>query len=179
MQWIRSGKHFWSVKRLKLRSKRVLDWGKTAAVLKRVDWSRLADTPQRQAAYADYLGALADWTRAYSEEDANRYDSHFPYESGYALARESGRLAASCGNDSAWKRLTVFTERDRSEDLVSNYLDAVAHELVVIGREPDERFWSAWRAAAEWVMERTIPKKGAGTTMCRSRCALPGWSDPI
>jgi hypothetical protein len=159
MQWIRSGKHFWSVKRLKLRSKRVLDWGKAAAVLKRVDWARLADTPQRQAAYADYLGALANWTRTYAEEDTNRYDSQFPYEWGYALARETGRLAASCGNDSAWKQLTVFTERDRSEDLVSNYLDAVAHELMVSGREPDERFWSAWRGAAEWVMERTIPKK--------------------
>jgi hypothetical protein len=159
MQWIRSGKHFWSVKRLKLRSKRVLDWGKAAAVLKRVDWARLANTSQRQEDYADYLGALADWTRAYSEEDANRYDSQFPYEWGHALAREIGRLAASCGSDSAWKRLTVFTERDRSIDLISNYLDAVAHELMVSGREPDERFWSAWRGAAEWVMERTIPKK--------------------
>jgi hypothetical protein len=159
MRWIRSGKHFWPVKRLRLRSKRVLDWGKAAAVLKRVDWARLADTPQRQAAYADYLGALADWTRVYSEEDANRYDIQFPCEWGLVLAREIGRLAASCGSDSAWKRLTVFTERDRSEDLVSNYLDAVAHELMVSGREPDERFWSAWRGAAEWVMERTIPKK--------------------
>lgn len=162
MQWVRTGKAPWSWRRLKMRSKRALDWNKAASILKRVDWSKFADSPHRQNGYSGYLAALVDWTRAYSEEDARRYDSHFPYEWGHALAREIGRFAASNGRDNEWEPLASFTYHDRAEDLVGNYLDAVAHELMVSGRAPDGRFWSAWKHAAEWVMDRTVPKKRDG-----------------
>lgn len=158
-QWVRTGRAPWALRRLKMRSTRALDWNRARSILKKVEWSKLADSPQRQSSYSRYLAALVEWTRAYSEEDAHRYDSRFPYEWGHALAREIGRFAASNGRNNDWESLTQFTYHDRAEDLVGAYLDAVAHELMVSGRAPDERFWSAWKQAAHWVMARTVPKR--------------------
>lgn len=157
-KWVRPTGKFRLPRRLTMPAKRVLDWGKGAAILKLVNWAQLADTPERQRAYADYLAGLVEWTRAYAEEDERR-DSRYPHEWGHTLGREVGRFAASSGRDQDWQPLTHFNYHDRSEDLVGNYLDGVAHAMIATGAAPDDRFWAAWRGAAEWTIDRTLPRK--------------------
>ena len=45
-------------------------------------------------------------------------------------------------------------------ELIGIYLDAVVHDLMASGRPPDDRFWRAWRPAADWVMSTLVPKRG-------------------
>ncbi|HEX5257767.1 MAG TPA: hypothetical protein VFW35_03170 [Sphingomicrobium sp.] len=155
-KWVRPSGKFQLPRRLTMPAKRVFDWGKGAAILKAVDWARLVDTAERQADYARYLAGLVEWTRAYAEED-DRRDARYPYEWGHTLGREVGRFAASTGRDQEWRSLTGFGYRDRAEDLVGNYLDGAAHAMIATGEPPDDPFWTAWRSAAQWTIDRTVP----------------------
>jgi hypothetical protein len=157
-QWIWTGKWSWPLRRMKMRASRVLDWNKAGVILKPVDWRRLSDSSERRDQWADYLLGLVAWTRAYSEEEEGRSDSHFPYQWGHALARIIGRFAAVHASDSEWEPLMRFTYRDRAEDLVGEYIDAIAEELVASGHAPDEGFWKAWTPAAEWLLAKALPR---------------------
>jgi hypothetical protein len=157
-QWVWTGKWPKPLRWIKQPSSRVLDWNKAGTVLKRVDWSKMADSAERRLEFGRYLDALVEWTRAYSEQEERPFDSHFPYEWGHALARVLGRFAAAHASAKEWEALTRFTYHDRAEELAGDYLDAVASELIESGRPPDERFWAAWKPAAEWLLKRAIPK---------------------
>lgn len=165
MQWIFTKEWKRPLRRLKMPSKTALDWTKAKELLDKMDWAAVSSSPERAALFSRYLTSLVEWTRSYSEDDPDRYDRQFPYEWGHALARYIGRYAAATGSTEEWKSLLAFTYRDRAEDLIGDYLDAVSHELMVTEREPDEKFWSAWASAADWVMENAVPKR------------RPSWND--
>jgi hypothetical protein len=137
----------------------VLDWNKAQSILKRVDWASLTAGADGVRKYADYLYAVVRWTQSYSEDEARRYDSQFPYEWGHALAAALGRFAGTHGRSEDWQVLRCFTYHDRTEKLIGDYLDAIAHDLVVSERAPDQTFWAAWRPAAEWIMAKCVPSR--------------------
>jgi hypothetical protein len=172
LQWIWTGKWPLPIKRLKLQAARVLDWGKAQAVLKRVDWTKLTDDGAHQTEFSRYLAELVAWTRAYSEDEDRRFDNRFPYEWAHTLARELGRFAAVHGSNNEWRPLLQFTHRERAEELVGDYLDGVVRELIESRRSPDNRFWSAWKPAAEWLLEHGVPKKrGHHDSLSHAACA--------
>lgn len=49
--------------------------------------------------------------------------------------------------------------RDRPDDLIGEYLDALVTALVESGGPPDEGFWSAWHPAARWLLDKAVPKR--------------------
>lgn len=158
-RWIWSWRKLELPRRLKLKARTVLDWNRATSILKRVDWAHLTASDDGVRKYADYLDALVRWTQSYSEDDAERYDGQFPHEWGGELARAIGRFAGAHGREQDWAALRVFTYHDRAEELVGDYLDAIAHDLVDSGRPPDARFWTAWRPAAEWIMATCVPSR--------------------
>ena len=159
MQWLFTKDWKRPVRRLIMRSKTGLDWTKAKELLDRVNWTEVAATYERKTHFSVYLKALVDWTQRYSEEDTKPYDSRFPYEWGHALAKSIGQYSAASGSGSEWESLLSFTYRDRSEDLISDFLDAISQELMISQREPDDRFWAAWRPAADWVMKNSVPSR--------------------
>ncbi|WP_144423474.1 hypothetical protein [Sphingopyxis sp. 113P3] len=160
LQWVRGRKWYLPPRRIRLISPIVLDWSRVPEILCRLDWRHISGTEIRRKAFAGYLKGLVEWTREYSEdEDAKRQDRRYPFEWAHKMAKEVGRFAAVHGDARLWKSLTTFEERDHGRDLVGNYLEAVTYELMMSERRPDERFWSAWRPAAEWVMENAVPKR--------------------
>ena len=95
------------------------------------------------------------WSYDYSQDlAAARYQNHYPYELVHALAEAAGRLAAKGGSASLWEHFKVFDRRDSGDRLISDYLNAIATELVETGRAPDARFWSAWLPPANFILER-------------------------
>lgn len=159
MQWVFTKEWKRPFRRLKMPSKIGLDWTKAKEILDSMNWSEPVASSERRAHFSLYLESLVEWTRSYSEDDPDRYDRHFRYEWGHALAKYIGRYSAAAGLDSEWKSLLAYTYHDRADELIGDYLDAVAHELIVSKREPDERFWAAWTPAADWVMENAMPKR--------------------
>ncbi|MFW2350749.1 hypothetical protein [Qipengyuania sp.] len=138
-------------------AKRMLDWTRAPALFKVIDWARIVHDEEDRARFSRYFAALAEWTRLYSE-DTERFDRQFPYEWAHELARTMGRFAFTHGGDE-WTALTRFGYRDRPEDLIGEYLDALATALVESGGPPDEGFWSAWRPAARWLIDNAMPKR--------------------
>jgi hypothetical protein len=159
VQWIWTGKWSRPLRRMMQLATRALDWNKAGVVLKRIDWQIMGSSEVERRAWGEYLGGLVEWTRAYSEEEERRSDSHFPYEWGHRLARVLGRFAAQHGRAGDWERLAQFTYRDRAAELVGEYLGAIAEELVESGRAPDDRFWASWTPAAEWLLQEAIPRE--------------------
>lgn len=183
-QWIRGRKWYHAPRRLRLISPVVLDWGRAAEILELIDWQRLTGETAARDAFATYLEGLVEWTRNYSEgEDSRRHDRDYPYEWAHKMARIVGRFAAFHGDGALWNSLTRFEERDHNNDLVGNYMEAVAHELMVSERRPDARFWSAWKPAAEWVMATAIAARQTNYDSlddCVQAAGFVGpWSTPI
>lgn len=183
-QWIRGRKRYHPPRRIRLISPVVLDWGRLGEMLPLVDWQRLTGEAAAREAFAAYFKGLVEWTRIYSEgKDARRHDRRFPYDWGFKMAREVGRFAAFHGDSEMWGSLTRFEEQDHGRDLVGNYLEAIAHDLMVSERRPDERFWSAWKPASEWVMENAVPSRQTNYDSfdsCVEAAGLVGpWSTPI
>ncbi|WP_156941668.1 hypothetical protein [Mesorhizobium sp. WSM2561] len=159
-QWVRGRKWYHPPRRIRLISPVVLDWGRVAEILTRLDWRRLTSETTGRDAFAAYLKGLVEWTRDYSEgEESRQHDRRYPFEWAHKMAREVGRFAAFHGDGAIWNSLTRFEERDHARELVGNYMEAIAHELMVSERRPDARFWSAWKPAAEWVMATAIPSR--------------------
>ncbi len=50
--------------------------------------------------------------------------------------------------------LTGIQGGDHAQHMVSDYLEAVTRELIDSHRAPDDRFWNAWRGAANWLLEQ-------------------------
>lgn len=183
-QWIRGRKWYHPPRRIRLISPVVLDWERVAEILALIDWQRLARETAARNAFGTYLKGLIEWTRDYSEgEESHRHDRRYPYEWAHKMAREVGRFAAFHGDGALWNSLTRFGERDRSRDLVGNYMEAIAHELMVSQRRPDTRFWSAWKPAAEWVMATAVPARQTNYDSlddCVQAAGFVGpWSTPI
>jgi hypothetical protein len=158
-EWRWTGKWPKPLQRLKLRTPVVLDWNRAPVVLKGINWAKLCSNVNSREQFGAYLVALVDWTRAYSEEEQQRHDSHYPYEWAHALAHEIGSFSAAHGLSDLWRSLLCFTDHDRAEGLIGDYLDSVTQELMCSERQPDEQYWNAWKPAAEWVMENGIPKR--------------------
>ncbi|MCA1440803.1 hypothetical protein I6F07_11395 [Ensifer sp. IC4062] len=162
----------------------VLDWERVAEILALIDWQRLTAEVAARDAFATYLKGLVDWTRDYAErEDSRQHGRNFPYEWAHKMAREVGRFAAFHGDGTLWNSLTRFEDRDHKHDLIGNYLEAIAHELMVSERKPDARFWSAWKPAAEWIMARAVPSRQTNYDSldhCVEAAGFVGpWSTPI
>lgn len=183
-QWILGRKWYHPPRRIRLISSVVLDWGRVAEILPRLDWRHLTSETAARDAFATYLKGLVEWTRSYAEsDDARRHDRHYPYEWAGKMAREVGRFAAFHGDGGLWTSLSSFKERDHARGLIGDYLEAIAHELMVSARRPDTRFWSAWRPAAEWVMATAVPSRQSNYDSldnCVEAAGLVGpWSTPI
>lgn len=183
-QWIGGRKWYHLPHRLRLISPVVLDWGRARDILALLDWRRLTSEEAERDAFATYLKGLVEWTRDYSEgDDRRRHDRSYPFEWADKMAREVGRFAAFHGDGTLWESLTRFEERDHGQDLVGNYMEAIAHELMVSERRPDARFWSAWKPAAEWVMARAVPSRQTNYDSldnCVEAAGFVGpWSTPI
>ena len=158
MRWVWTGKWPWFVRRLLMPAKRALDWGKAEELLKRIDWVQLTDQGAYRTQISTYLVGLVAWTRAYSETNGRR-NRQFPYKLGHALARSMGRFAFFHGGHDEWRALLTFTYHDRAEGLLGDYLDGVAHALMQSGNAPDDRFWSAWQPAADWLLQHAVPSQ--------------------
>lgn len=157
--WRGSGRLWPPIKRVRLRSHRGLDWGRVKSVLKALPFDRLGEPAQKQL--RGYLLALAGWTADHhAADECRRYNYHeFPHDLANTLAHSLGRLAALTGDDQSWECLKSIDYLHRDGDLVSAYLDEVIRELVNSSRAPDDRFWSAWRPAANWAMATLVPKR--------------------
>lgn len=158
-RWRWSGRIWLPFKRLRLRAFRGLHWGQVKTFLEALPFDRLGDGAQTQL--RDYLLGLASWARDHREADEHRlgYRDEFPHELADTLAHALGRLAALRGDGQSWESLKSLDYWHREGDLISLYLDEVVRELIESSRAPDDRFWDAWRPAAEWVIAKLIPKR--------------------
>ncbi len=158
-RWRRSGRLWPPIERVRLRALRGLHWGRVKSLLDALPFSRLTEPAQRQL--RNYLLGLAAWAMDHRDADERRlgYHDEFPHDLANTLAHALGRLAAFTGDGDSWHCLKSMDFWHREGDLVSVYLDEVVRELVDSGRAPDERFWNAWRPAAEWVMATLVPKR--------------------
>lgn len=132
-------------------------WEKLKGLLKTVPYEKL--TRIQQSHLFDYFRGLTEWLR-FLRGAGERLGSHpidYPYEAEHILGRETGRLAAVSANGHAWKILINFNQR-KSINSINSYLDAVTLELIESDRPPDDRFWKAWRPAADWVMSNLVPE---------------------
>ena len=110
----------------------------------------------------EYFLSLVKWVQLIRDEDEEHrgYMRDFPSDLTYTLAKQIGRLAAASSDGDAWKTLTDLNRMLSKGELIGIYLDAVVHDLMASGRPPDDRFWRAWRPAADWVMSTLVPKRG-------------------
>jgi hypothetical protein len=121
-----------------------------------LDCHAIVNDPRRAAQFESYLIEVIDWARDYSQDKvADRHQNHYPYELMHALAEATGRLAAVGGSTSLWESFKAFGRRDARDDLVGDYMDAIATELVESGRAPDDRFWVAWQPPANFILRDT------------------------
>lgn len=156
-QWYWSWRIWPPLRRVRVRAVQGLDWGRVKTLLESLKFEDLDKTAQTHL--RDYLVGLADWAKSHREADEDRYGYHdeFPHDLANTLAHQLGRLAAITGDGQSWKHINSLDYHHREGDLVSRYLDEVVRELVDSGRAPDERFWSAWRPAADWAMTPPLP----------------------
>lgn len=165
-RWLWQKKWSWPLARRRVQSKRVYDWNRAAALLKALNCAAIAREPIRAKAFAAYLTAVASWAHAHANDEvAERFQNRLPYELVHVLAGAAGRLAAAGADPALWEMFKQFDWRDRGEDLVADYMDAIATELVTSERAPDERFWTAWQPPADFALA------GAG----RPRRYRPGY----
>lgn len=88
-EWRWTGKWPKPLQRLRLRTPVVLDWNRAPIVLKGINWAKLCADERNRTQFHAYFTKLVEWTRAYSEEEKQRNDSHYPYGMGaYACARD-------------------------------------------------------------------------------------------
>ena len=158
-RWRRSG-HFWPpLKRIRLRAFRGLHWGRVKSLLNALPFDRIGEAAQRQL--RDYLLGLGAWANDHRKANERSHGSRdeFPHDLADTLAHALGRLAALTGDGQSWDCLKSLDYRHREGGLISIYLDEVVRELVNSGRAPDDKFWGAWRPAADWVMTTLVPKR--------------------
>lgn len=154
-RWHWQRKWRWPLVRVRVQSKWIFDWDRAPALLAALDYRGLASVPRRTAQFQSYLVEVIDWVRGYAQDEvAKRYQNHFPYELMNALADAAGRLAAVGGSTSLWESFRAFDRRDTGDDLIGDYLNAIASQLVESGRSPDDRFWAAWQPPASYILER-------------------------
>jgi len=137
-----------------VRSDWVFEWTRAGKLLGVVDMDAVVADSVLAERLKRYLSKLVDWLRAYMGADRKRFDNHFPYEWADALATALGRYAARAGAPDFWRMLTGIQGRDHAQKMVSDYLEAVTSELIDSRRAPDDRFWSAWRRAADWLLKQ-------------------------
>jgi len=129
----------------------VFEWTRAGKLLGVIDISTLVADPALAERLKRYLSDLVEWLRA---NLGKGFDNHFPYKWADALATALGRYAAGVGAPDLWQMLTGFEGGDHAQEMVSDYLEAVTSELINSGRAPDERFWSAWRGTADWLLKQ-------------------------
>jgi len=152
-RWFRQTKWRWPLARKRVQSKRVYDWGRAPALLKVLNCAAIACDPVRATAFGAYLAAVAGWAHAHAHDEvADRFQNHLPYELVHALAGAAGRLAAAGADPALWEMFKQFDRRDRGEDLIADYMDAITTELVTSDRAPDKRFWTAWQPPADFAL---------------------------
>lgn len=155
-RWYWQRKWRWPLARVRVQSKWIFDWSRAPVLLKNLDYNAIANDRRRNAQFGSYLVGVIEWARNYSQDRvADRYRNHYPYELMHALAAATGRLAAAGGATSLWETFKAFDRRDTGGDLLGDYMNAIATELVESGRAPDDRFWAAWQPPANFVLERT------------------------
>ena len=155
---VRSAKIWPPFIRVRLREQQYIHWKKLEGLLETVPYKKINKTEHGHL--FNYFRSLIEWLQFLREEYERRESdvNYYPFESEIIIGKETGRLAAVSANDQAWKTL-IDIDQLQSDDLISTYLEAVTHELIVSNRPPDERFWRAWRPAADWVMTNLVPKR--------------------
>ncbi len=133
--------------------------GKFKTLIENVPFDKLGKS--ERGFLLEYFLGLVEWARFLRDEDEkpNSYGSDFPHELVSTLAKQIGRLAAVSPDNDAWKMLTDVEKWQYKGDLIGTYLDAVAHDLIVSERPPDDRFWRAWQPAADWVLSTLVPER--------------------
>ncbi|MBX9701430.1 MAG: hypothetical protein K2X74_18495, partial [Acetobacteraceae bacterium] len=160
-RWYWQRKWRWPLVRVRVQSKWVFDWNRAPVLLEKLDYHAIAKDRRRAVLFGSYLVHITEWSRNYSHDKvADRYQSHYPYELMHAIAKAAGCLAAAGGVTSLWESFKAFDRRDTGDDLLGDYLDAIATELVESGRAPDDRFWVAWQPAADFVLKRAERPRG-------------------
>ncbi|CDX35619.1 hypothetical protein MPLDJ20_20262 [Mesorhizobium plurifarium] len=96
------------------------------------------------------MTGLVECARAYSADRDERQS----LTSG-ARAGSPNWLFAHGGNEE-WRALLDFSYRARGRDLLGDCLDDMAAASGREGEAPNERFWSAWQPAADWLLEQCI-----------------------
>ena len=150
----RTRKRSWPFRVGLVRTGWVFEWTRAGKLLGVVDMDAVVADSALAKQSKHYLSKLLDWLRAYMEAGRKGFDSHFPYEWADALATAVGRHAARAGEPDFWRVLTGIQGGDRAQQMVSDYLEAVIRELIDSHRAPDDRFWNAWRGAANWLLEQ-------------------------
>ncbi len=149
----RTGKGRWPFGVGMVRTDWAFQWTRAGRLLSAVDVHAIAADPGLAKCLERYLRKLVGWTREYTEAGGNGFSTSFPYEWGAALATTLGRYAAAAGAPDVWRALTGFQGRDHGQRMVGGYLQAVTRELIESGRAPDDRFWNAWRGAADRLLD--------------------------
>lgn len=130
------------------------EWTRAGKLLKVIDVGAVVADAAIASRLQRYLTELADWLQDYMGANRKKFDNHFPYEWAEALATAIGRYAAGVGLPSLWRMLTKIPGDNHARQMVGDYLEAVTSELIISQRKPDDRFWSAWREAADWLLEQ-------------------------
>ncbi|MGZ3371341.1 MAG: hypothetical protein ACXWKY_16785 [Caulobacteraceae bacterium] len=140
-----------------VRPYRVLfSWDRVKALLSAIPLKALAKEPRLADLLGRYLQGVVRWAKEYSEDKRGRHDTHYPFELMGVVGKLAGRLAAltaetSTGQES-WRGFTILEERDHGLELVGDFLEGMAEELVASGNPPSPSFWSVWDPAANWVL---------------------------
>jgi hypothetical protein len=177
--WVRTKSWLRPFRRVRIKNGWLFDWTRAGKILGALKFDLVAGEPRKRHVMEHYLRALVRWTQAYAEDPhASSYDRHFPFEWGRDLAMTIGHFAAATGSADLWKALLVFNEPDRTAELIGHYLDAATNELVRDGRAPDDRFWSVWRPAADWIMDLASQGRRYRGTDLRDPTAAAGFVGP-
>lgn len=135
------------------------DWSRAKTLLEALAFKGLGEGARMQL--CSYLVGLAGWVKDHHKVCKDRYDNGnwFPHDLANTIAHQLGRLAAITGDGQSWQHISSLGYRHNEGDLVSYYMDEITRDLVDSGRLPDDRFWNAWRPAADWAMALPLPSR--------------------
>jgi hypothetical protein len=156
----------------------VFQWTRAGKLLTVLNMDAIAADQRISLRFERYLQKLLEWTKNYTDKGQDQYGGHFPFEWAAALATALGRYAAAAGIPGKWRPLTEFQGHNHSPEMVCDYLEAVIRELVESGRAPDDRFWAAWRDAADWLSSQYPAQSWLSDNHFEEWASAPGLMGP-
>lgn len=134
----------------------LFSWGRVKSLLSALPLKGLAQDARLAKLLGRYLQGVTRWAKEFSERDRESHHNHYPFELMGVVGKLAGRLAAltaeTAPGSEPWRGFAIFEERDQGLELVGDFLEGMAVELVASGDPPTPAFWSIWDPAANWVL---------------------------